>query len=70
VEEIFMKTIKAKIMDPTHLELSQPIPAPPGRDILITISEPGDVEEAAWRDAASQHLLQAYDEQDSIYDAV
>lgn len=65
-----MKTIKARIVDPTHLELSQPVSARLGNDILISIPEPGDAEEAAWRDAASRHLLQAYDDQDAIYDAV
>ncbi len=64
-----MKIIKAKILDPTHLELSQPIPVQPGEYIHISIPEEGE-EEEAWREAAKQHFLQAYDEQDAIYDAL
>lgn len=61
-----MKIIKAKILDPTHLELSQPIPVQPGEYIHISIPEEGE----AWREAAKQHFLQAYDEQDALYDVL
>ncbi len=64
-----MKVISAKILDATHLELSQPIAIPPGATIEISIpdeSEDGSV----WRDAARDHFLDAYDEQDAIYDDV
>lgn len=62
-----MKIIKAKILDSTHLELSQPISAQPGDHVVIAI--PDEVEEdEAWQQAAKQQFLAAYDDQDAIYD--
>jgi hypothetical protein len=62
-----MKTISAKVLDPTHLELSQPISAAPGESIQIAIAEEGD-DEALWREAARKRFLGAYDPVDSVYD--
>ena len=64
-----MKIITAKLLDPTHLELSQPIAAPPGAIIQISIPDEGE-EEQVWRDAVKRHFFDAYDEQDAIYDDV
>jgi hypothetical protein len=62
-----MKIIKAKILDSTHLELSQPISTLPGDYVVIAI--PDEVEEdEAWQQAAKQQFLEAYDDQDAIYD--
>ena len=61
-----MKVITAKIIDPTHLELSQPIPVPPGESIRISI--PDQEEDRLWQDAAKKHFLNAYDDTDGIYD--
>lgn len=62
-----MTFIQAIILDPTHLELSQPISAQPGREVLISISEK-DGEDPLWREASKEQFLKAYDEQDAIYD--
>ena len=62
-----MKLIKAKILDETHLELSQPIAAQPGDEIVISIPDEHE-EEDAWRGAAREHFMEAYDDQDAIYD--
>ena len=62
-----MKIITAKIVDPTHVELSQPLTVPLGASLQIAIPEEGE-EEHLWRDAAKQHCLDAYGEQDAIYD--
>ncbi|MGE3541144.1 MAG: hypothetical protein AB7N91_27385 [Candidatus Tectimicrobiota bacterium] len=62
-----MKIIQATILDATHLELSQPIAAHPGDVIVISIPEAQD-DAQTWREAARQHLLEAYDDQDAIYD--
>jgi hypothetical protein len=62
-----MRLISAKIVDSTHLELSQPLEALPGDTIQISLSETED-EMAIWRDAAKQHLLDAYADEDAIYD--
>lgn len=62
-----MKIINAKILDSTHLELSQPVSAQPGS--YIQISVPDKIEEDhTWQDAAKTHFLEAYDDQDGIYD--
>jgi len=59
--------ISAKVLDATHLELSQPISALPGESIEIAIPEAGE-DRALWREAARRRFLGAYDEADSIYD--
>jgi hypothetical protein len=62
-----MKVLTAKVLDPTHLELSQPIPAQPGESIQISIPDEGD-EDCLWREAAKKQFLEAYDDTDDIYD--
>ena len=62
-----MDVIKAKILDPTHLELSRPTSARQGEYIQVFIPEAGE-ENHSWQEAAKQHYLNAYDEQDAIYD--
>jgi hypothetical protein len=62
-----MKIVAAKVLDPTYLELSQPIPAQPGESIQISIPDEGD-EDSLWREAAKNHFLEAYDNTDNIYD--
>jgi len=61
------KVIEAKILDPTHLELEQPIISRKGEYIQISISDDID-DDNLWRDTAKKHFLKAYDDQDSIYD--
>ena len=63
-----MRVISATILDATHLGLSQPLDASPGDVIQITLPSPDDDELAVWRDAAKQHLLNAYADEDAIYD--
>jgi len=63
-----MKIITAKVLDPTHLELSQPIPAKAGD--LIEISIPEDEHDQLWKAAAEQRFLSAYDPADAIYDSL
>ena len=62
-----MKVITARIVDPTHLELNVPISVQPGKLIQISIADE-DEDENSWREAAKQHLLAVYDDEDSIYD--
>ncbi len=64
-----MKTIPARVLDPTHLELSQAIDLPPGESIQITLLEP-DEDWQQWREAARRWFLDAYDAGDAIYDAI
>jgi hypothetical protein len=63
-----MRVISATILDATHLELSQPLDASPGDIIQISLPSQTDDELAVWRDAAKQHLLNAYADEDAIYD--
>ena len=62
-----MKIMTATLVDPTHVELSQPLAVPLGASLQIAIAEEGE-EEHLWRNAAKQHFLDAYGEQDAIYD--
>lgn len=61
-----MKIISARVLDPTQLELSQPIQARAGD--LIEISIPADEDDHFWKAAAIQGFLSAYDSADAIYD--
>ena len=63
-----MRLIAAKILDATHLELSQPLDALPGEIIQISLPSESDDEMAVWRDAAKKHLLDAYADEDAVYD--
>lgn len=62
-----MTIIQAKILDATHLELSQPILAKQGKAILISIPDENE-EDHLWREASKKHFLKAYSDQDAIYD--
>jgi hypothetical protein len=63
-----MHVISAKILDATHLELSQPLDASPGDMIQISLPSGSEDEMALWRDAAKQHFLDAYADEDAVYD--
>ncbi|MEX0613538.1 MAG: hypothetical protein WD738_10735 [Pirellulales bacterium] len=63
-----MRVISAKILDSTHLELSQPLEASPGDVIQISLPTEMEDEMAVWREAAKQHLLNAYADEDAVYD--
>ena len=62
-----MKLITAKIIDPTHLELQEPIPTQPGKLIRISIPEKGE-DELLWQQAAKKRFFEAYHDEDAIYD--
>lgn len=62
-----MKIITARVLDATHLELSQPISAKTGDLVEISIRN-DDEDHRLWKVAASQKFLSAYDADDSIYD--
>jgi hypothetical protein len=63
-----MRVISAKILDATHLELSQPLDASPGDMVEISLLSGPDEDMELWRDAAKQHLLDAYADEDAVYD--
>jgi hypothetical protein len=63
-----MRTIYATILDSTHLELSQPLEAAPGDVIQISLPSEADEEMGVWREASKRQLLEAYADEDAIYD--
>mgnify|MGYP000349663783 CR=1 FL=1 len=65
-----MKQIKAKIVDVTHLELSQPISGKAGEIVFISVPDESDEPEDhfLWMEASKKKLLSAYGEEDSVYD--
>jgi hypothetical protein len=63
-----MRVLSAKILDSTHLELSQPLDASPGDVVQVSLHFENDEEMAVWRDAGKQHLLDAYADEDAVYD--
>ena len=63
-----MKIITAKVLDPTHLELSQPVPARAGE--VIEISIPDGKDEQPWQAAGEARFLSAYDPADALYDGL
>jgi hypothetical protein len=63
-----MRLITAKVLDPTHLELSQPLALSPGEVIRISLPSETEDEMAVWHAASTQHLLEAYAEEDAVYD--
>ena len=67
-----MRLISAKIIDKTHLELSQPIAAEPAATMEISIPDDGGEMSADemrdWRELAMRNALTAYADEDSVYD--
>ncbi len=64
-----MQTLSAKILDPTHLELAQPVAFRPGELIQIAVPDAGE-EDAGWKREAVEKFLQSYDAEDAIYDEI
>ena len=61
-----MRVISATILDSTHLELREPLDASPGDVIQISLASQDEMD--LWRDAAKRHLLDAYADEDAVYD--
>ncbi len=62
-----MKSLNARVLDPQHLELAEPLPSRTGEWVRILIPDV-DSEDADWQKAGMDRLLAAYDEQDAVYD--
>jgi hypothetical protein len=60
-----MRTPEARILDSRHLELTEPLSAPPGDLIRIAITD-GEGEMDLWRRAGRQRFLEVYDPADGI----
>ncbi len=57
-----MVKLTARVMDPTHLELSEPIGMSRGRTVLIVLAESAeqDVEREQWLAGSADSLRSAY----------
>jgi hypothetical protein len=66
-----MVLIKAKVVDPTHLELSVPIEAITGRTVMVSLhdAETPDIERQDWLMASASALEAAYGEDEPEYPA-
>jgi hypothetical protein len=63
-----VEIISAKILDSTHLELSQPLNASPGDIVKLAVSYESEEDLAAWRELSKKNLLNSYSDEDAIYD--
>ena len=61
-----MRTVRAKVLDKTHLELSRPIPYKQGVDIQIFINDEEDL--SVWKTVSKKRFMKVYDKSDAIYD--
>ena len=66
-----MIILKARVVDPTHLELSEPIEASEGRSVLVSITESDetDTEREEWLAASESGLQKAYGDSEPDYPA-
>jgi hypothetical protein len=66
-----MVFVEAKVIDSTHLELSEPIETPHGHKVIVSVAEPtGEGEERGnWFYLAAQGLQSAYGESEPEYKA-
>jgi hypothetical protein len=63
-----MRIISATILDPTHLQLSQPIALAPGQVIEIAVRDSEDAELRDWQSLGKARMLEAYADEDAVYD--
>jgi hypothetical protein len=63
--------VKAKVVDSTHLELSEPLAVRKGLTVLVSVAEPGekDAERQQWLAASAERLQAAYGESEPDYPA-
>jgi len=66
-----MVLVKARVVDSTHLELSEPIAARKGLTVLVSVAESGDMdsERQEWLAASADSLRAAYGESEPEYTA-
>lgn len=62
-----MKTMSARVLDPKHLELAEPLQSAKGEWIQIVVSD-DDTTNADRQRAAEERFLSAYAEEDAVYD--
>jgi hypothetical protein len=64
-----MIVVEARVMDPTHLELTQPIDTPPGGKVVVSVLDPaqGDGERDGWLSLSLGAIASAYGDSEPEY---
>jgi len=64
-----MMLYEAKVVDPTHLELSRPLAVCRGKRVVVTVAEPAerDMERWEWIETGTTGLQAAYDDAEPEY---
>ena len=64
-----MVIVKARVMDPTHLELAKPIAPGCSGNVFVVVTEPrdADAERRQWLDQSSETLRSAYGDSEPEY---
>ncbi len=64
-----MTVLEARMVDATHLELSEPVDLPPGRKLVISVVEADEEfdERRQWLAASEDNLRAAYNDSEPDY---
>lgn len=64
-----MVVVKAKVLDPTHLELSRPITVRHGGTVFVALADEADpdAERQDWLSASASSLCNAYSQSEPDY---
>ena len=64
-----MITVRARVIDPTHLELDTPITAVRGGDVFVVVTESphADAEWPQWIDSSAESLRSAHGDSEPEY---
>lgn len=64
-----MTILEARMIDATHLELSEPVDLPPGRKLVVSVVEVGEEydERSQWLAASESTLRAAYSDSEPDY---
>jgi hypothetical protein len=64
-----MIVVEARVMDATHLELTQPIDTPPGGKVVVSVLDPaqGDGERDGWLSLSLGAIASAYGDSEPEY---
>ena len=64
-----MVVVRAKVIDATHLELSNPIPGPLGRQVVVSVADSSneDADRESWRSLSAEGLASAYADSEPEY---
>jgi len=66
-----MRILRARVVDATHLELDEPIPAAQGQQVVLSVCETGEIDDdrEAWLALSAEGLARAYEDDEPEYPA-